>query len=99
MENRRAVTDARNLSGGGQARRSALGAMLKLLEPPEFAAPSMCSEVDMEGFILIRIRHYDKNIASTQQPGISGLRRKPILHLQASYTASATVFGVLYGST
>jgi len=41
---------------------------------PEFAAPSMCSEVDMEGFMLIRIRHCDKNIASTQQPGISGLR-------------------------
>jgi len=72
--------------------------MPKLLDRPEFAAPSMCSEVDMEGFMLTRIRHCDKNIASTQQPGISGLRPKPILHLQASCKASATVFGVLCGS-
>jgi len=77
---------------------SLLGAMPQLLERPEFAAPLMCSEVDMESFMMIRIRHCDKNIASTQQPGISGLRPKPILHLQASYTAIATVFGVLYGS-
>jgi len=95
MENRRAVAGARNLSGGGQARSSVLSAMPKLLDRPEFAAQSMCSEVDMEGFMLIRIRYCDKNIASTQQPGINGLRRKPILHSQASYTASATVFGVL----
>jgi len=95
MENRRAVLYARNLSGEGQARSSVLDAMLKLLDRPEFAAPSMCSEVDVEGFMLIRIRHCDKHIASTQQSSISGLRPKPILHLQASYTAIATVFGVL----
>lgn len=95
MENRRAVSYARNLSGEGQVRSSVLDAMPKLLDRPEFAAPSMCSEVDVEGFMLTRIRHCDKNIASTQQPGISGLRPKPILHLQASYTAIATVFGVL----
>jgi len=69
--------------------------MPKLPDWPEFAAPLMCSEVDMEGFMLTRIRHWDKNIALTQQPGISGLRPKPIPHLQASYTALATVFGVL----
>jgi len=95
MENRRAVPYARNLSGEGQARSSVLGAMSKLQDRQEFAAPSMCSEVDMEGLMLTRIRHCDKNITSTQQPGISGLRPKPILHLQASYTAIATVFGVL----
>jgi len=98
MDNRRAVPYVRNLSGEGQARSSVLDAMPKLLDRPEFAAPSMCSEVDMEGFMLTRIRHCDKNIASTQQTGISGLRPKPILHLQASYTAIATVFGVLCGS-
>jgi len=96
MENRRTVAHARNLSGGGQARPSVLGAMPKLLDRPEFAAPSMCSEVDMEGFMLIRIRHCDKNIASTQQLGISALGPKPMLHLQASYTGIATVLGVLY---
>jgi len=53
----------------------------------------------MEGLMLTRIRHCDKNIALTQQPGISPLRPKPMLHLQASYTAIATVFGVLCGST
>ena len=74
MDNRRAVPYVRNLSGEGQARSSVLDAMPKLLDRPEFAAPSMCSEVDMEGFMLTRIRHCDKNIASTQQPGISGLR-------------------------
>ena len=98
MENRRAAPYARNLSGEGQARLSVLGAMSKLQDRPEFAAPLMCSEVDMESLMMIRIRHCDKNIASTQQPGISRLRPKPILHLQASYTAIATVFGVLYGS-
>jgi len=98
MENRRAAPYARNLSGEGQARSSVLGPMPKLLDWPEFAAPLMCSEVDMEGLMLTRIRHSDKNIASTQQPGVSGLRPKPILHLQASYTAIATVFGVLYRS-
>jgi len=98
MENRRAVLYARNLNGEGHARSSVLGAMPKLLDRPEFAAPSMCSEVDVEGFMLIRIRHCDKNIASTQQSSIFGLRPKPIPHLQASYTAIATVFGVSYGS-
>jgi len=53
---------------------------------------------NMEGSMVIGIRHCDKNTASTQQPGISALRPKPILHLQASYTAIATVFGVLCGS-
>jgi len=62
MENRRAVPYARNLSGEGHARSSVLDAMPKLLDRPEFAAPSMCSEVDMEGFMLIRIRHCDKNM-------------------------------------
>jgi len=38
--------------------------------PAEFAAPSMCSEVDMEGFMLIRIRHHDKNAALEQRPDI-----------------------------
>jgi len=61
----------------------------------EFVAPSMCSEVSMEGFMLTRIRHCDKYIASTQQPAISALGPKPMVHLQASYTAIATVFGVL----
>jgi len=59
----------------------------------------MCSEVDMKGFMLIRIQHHDKNAASEQQTGVSGLRPKPILHLQASYTAIATIFEVLCGST
>ena len=95
MENRRAVPYARNLSGGGQARSSVLGAMPKLLDWAELTAPSMRSEVDMEDFMLIRIRHCDRNIALTQQPGISALGPKPMLHLQASYTAIATVFGVL----
>ncbi len=95
MENGRVVSDAWNLTRGGQARCSVLGAMPKLLDRPEFAAPSMCSEMDMEGFMLIRTRHCDKNIASTQQPGMSALRLKPILHLRASYTAIANVFGVL----
>ena len=54
MENRRATPYARNLSGEGQARSSVLGAMSKLQDRQEFAAPSMCSEVDMEGFMLIR---------------------------------------------
>ena len=48
--------------------------------------------------MVIRIRLCDKNIASTQQPGISPLRPKSMLYLQASYTAIATVFGVLCGS-
>jgi len=47
--------------------------------------------------MLTRIRHCDKNIASAQQPGISGLRPKPMLHLQASYTTIATVFGCYAG--
>jgi len=95
MENRRAVPYARNLSGEGQARSPVLGATPNLQDRQEFAAPSICSEVNMESFMLIRIRACDKNIASTQQPGISGLRPKSMLHLQASYTAIATVFGVL----
>ena len=64
-----------------------------------FAAPSMRSEVEMEGFMLIRIRHCDKNIASMEQPGVFPFRPKSMLDLQASYTAIATAFGVLCGST
>lgn len=51
----------------------------------------------MEGFMVTRIRHCDNNIALTQQPAISALGPKPMLDLQASYTAMATVFGVLCG--
>jgi len=47
---------------------------------------------------MIRIRHCDKDIALTQQPAISALGPKPMLHLQASYTAIATMFRVLCGS-
>jgi len=35
---------------------------------PEFAAPSMCSEVDMEGFMLIRIRPHDENANLEKRP-------------------------------
>jgi len=68
MENRRAGADAGNLSGEDQARSSVIGAMPKLLDCPEFAVPSMCSEM-AESIMLTRIRHCDKNVASTQQPG------------------------------
>ncbi len=52
----------------------------------------------MEGFMPIRIRHRDKNIAWPQLPDISPIRPKAMLYSQASYTAIATVFGVLCGS-
>jgi hypothetical protein len=65
---------------------------------PGFAAPSMRSEMVMEGVMPIRIRHRDKNIASTQLPDSSPFRPQAMLHSQASYTAIATVFWVLCGS-
>jgi len=68
------------------------------LRRPEFAAPSMCSRVDMGGLMLIHIRRGDKNTASTKQLAVSALRSRLIPYLQASYTAIVTVFGVLRGS-
>ncbi|MBT9159893.1 MAG: tyrosine-type recombinase/integrase [Dehalococcoidia bacterium] len=68
------------------------------VDRPGFAALSMRSEVVMEGFMPIRIRHRDKNIAWPQLPDISPIRPKAMLYSQASYTAIATLFGVLCGS-
>jgi len=45
--------------------------------------------------MLIRIRHPDKNSASTERPDISPVSPKAMLYLQASYTVIVAVFGVL----
>ncbi len=52
----------------------------------------------MEGIMPIRIKHRDKNIASTQLPDNAPIRPKPMLHLLASYTVIEAVRGMLYGS-
>ena len=72
--------------------------MPKLLDRPEFAAPSMCSEVDMEVFMLIRIRHQNKNYGTTQQIEISFVMPEQTPFSQVSYRAIKAMFGVLYGS-
>lgn len=71
--------------------------MSSTVDWPGFAAPLTGPEVGMEDFVLNRIRHPDKNSASTEQPGISLLRPKPMLYLRGSHTAIATVLGVLCG--
>ena len=60
-----------------------------------FAARWTRSEKNMEGFMPIRIRHRDKNMAETQQPDISALRPEAMLFSKTSYTAMEAMFGVL----
>jgi len=72
--------------------------MSSVVDRQGFAAPSMHSEVVMEGIMPIRIKHRDKNIALTQLPDNAPIRPKPMLHLLASYTVIEAVRGMLYGS-
>jgi len=67
-------------------------------ESPPFSCPHFgAGKGDREGFMLIRIRDCDKNITSTEQPGVSSLRPKPTLYLQASYAEIALYLGCHVG--
>lgn len=62
-----------------------------------FGARWTRSEVNVEGFMPIRIRCRDKVSASTQQPDVSMVKTETIPFSQASYTVLETVFGMLCG--
>ena len=63
-----------------------------------FGARWARSEVNVEGFMPIRIRCRDKVSASTQQPDISMVKTETMLFSQVCYTTLKAMFGLLYGS-
>jgi nanoRNase/pAp phosphatase (c-di-AMP/oligoRNAs hydrolase) len=54
-----------------------------------------CFEVLMEGLMLIRLKHHDKNSTTTQQLEISLVIPEETSCSQMSYTAIKAMFGVL----
>ena len=55
----------------------------------------MCSQADMEGFMVIDIRYGDRNGVLSHQLDISPLASTVTRYWQASYTAIVVVFGRL----
>jgi len=62
-----------------------------------FGARWVRSEVNVEDFMLIRIRCRDKVSASTQQPDVSMVKTETMHFSLACYSALETVFGMLCG--